>query len=820
MWKVARRAVVKRQNFQGLDLAIEFVKGGKRPFTDDAGKEHFKTMYADYGEVRGTEGLDGDAVDVYVGPDKSSDRAFVVTQMKKGDWKKVDEEKCILGVHSIDEAKRLYLKHYDDPRFCGSIKEMSMTKFKERLATKGAVGEKIASTTQRIANLNYLRLQEGDEVLVGERHGVKVGADWGARLAALQARRDPNGIEGPIRDPSRAEVDAFLSEYGKLAGKESELDPDPQWDVDMPDDVKKKLRKEAPVSYEDKRRAAVAESDVVKYEQIGIGIPENRVAKNPKDSKMRKAAALASVNCFLKEASSSAKKDNRAGQMKSAAERKHLRDRALVLGGGAAGAVGAHEAAKRYGHKVLGYAPDKAQLATALVMGGVGGAQLTRAALRDHYKSAAAEKKERIMPAATTVGATLGGLAGVGHTIHQMKKGKRPRFDETAVKYLGGSAAGAAAGLTASVAAKVIKAHKNRAPKLSRTEKEQKTERRVKRLKGLMGGAAGAAAGAAIAHHGLKRFGANMLAGGNKERALKKLDKQIAHHARKSKSNFLPGFAENRIRMGKLMEERKDTERIPKKFFAGVSDEALQTARRAGGAAGFVGGAYAAGRSREKKAGMSDRAHTISDRLDDVGIATLASPYVAGGLAKRLKHRRGLPGLVGRGLEAYHDNFPAKNRKEIAGLALVAPGITHTLAKGIDKGVAKAKGRTKKALMINASYPQIRGEVLKMPEFIGPIHRPSAPSVPQQTLRMPSQLAAATTPAATNVAQTATTATTAATKPGVLKRGLKAMGRTGGGALALGALGVGVGMYGAKKLLTGHRHEGISSPSYQPPRLF
>ena len=94
--------------------------------------------------------------------------------MRKGDWGKIDEEKCILGVGTTAEARELYLAHYDDPRFCGSIKELSMDRFKQRLATKGIVGEKIASAAQRIAELNYMRMQQGDDVLVGG-HGVKVG---------------------------------------------------------------------------------------------------------------------------------------------------------------------------------------------------------------------------------------------------------------------------------------------------------------------------------------------------------------------------------------------------------------------------------------------------------------------------------------------------------------------------------------------------------------------------------------------------------------------------------------------------------------------
>jgi hypothetical protein len=168
--------LAKRLDFHGLDIRVEYPKGAKRSFQDDKGKTQYKTMRADYGEVRGTEGLDGDPVDVYVGPHKDADRVFVITQMKKGDWSKIDEEKCILGVRSRDEAARLYLAHYDDSRFLGSIKEFSMKQFQDRLETRGVVGQKIASSAERIAELNYMRLQQGLPVLVDHQHGVKTSA--------------------------------------------------------------------------------------------------------------------------------------------------------------------------------------------------------------------------------------------------------------------------------------------------------------------------------------------------------------------------------------------------------------------------------------------------------------------------------------------------------------------------------------------------------------------------------------------------------------------------------------------------------------------
>ncbi len=134
--------------YSGLPIKIEYQKGDKRPYRDDQGKKQHKTMHAAYGFVRGTKGVDGDELDVYIcGPDTG--KVFVVKQMKRGDWKTFDEEKCMLGCSSAQEASGMYLRHYNDHRFLGGIKEMTMGQFKDRVAARGNLGQKIAKQVAR-----------------------------------------------------------------------------------------------------------------------------------------------------------------------------------------------------------------------------------------------------------------------------------------------------------------------------------------------------------------------------------------------------------------------------------------------------------------------------------------------------------------------------------------------------------------------------------------------------------------------------------------------------------------------------------------------
>jgi hypothetical protein len=122
-----------RVKWNGLDLAIENPAGSTRDWGGGT-----TTMKNDYGYVCKSEGMDGDAVDVYVGPNESASHVYVVHQRKAGDWDAYDEDKAMLGFDSEDDAKAAYLQHYDDPRFLGPITAMPVDEFVSKVrATKG-----------------------------------------------------------------------------------------------------------------------------------------------------------------------------------------------------------------------------------------------------------------------------------------------------------------------------------------------------------------------------------------------------------------------------------------------------------------------------------------------------------------------------------------------------------------------------------------------------------------------------------------------------------------------------------------------------------
>jgi 3'-phosphoadenosine 5'-phosphosulfate sulfotransferase (PAPS reductase)/FAD synthetase len=120
-----------RTTFQGLPISIENRKGSVRHWTDRNGMKGKTKMLMPYGYVRGVLGADGDQLDVFIGPNKHSRTVFVVNQRAAHiDARKFDEHKTLLGFDSLADAKDAYLKHFDSPKFLGSITEMTIERFK------------------------------------------------------------------------------------------------------------------------------------------------------------------------------------------------------------------------------------------------------------------------------------------------------------------------------------------------------------------------------------------------------------------------------------------------------------------------------------------------------------------------------------------------------------------------------------------------------------------------------------------------------------------------------------------------------------------
>lgn len=115
----------------GLPFTIENPKGSVRRGTDANGKQWEQVMNNTYGKIRRTEGVDGDHIDVFFGPNLHSDKVFVVDQLNV-DTKEFDEHKVMLGFDSMEEAQAAYLSNYEKGwQGMGPVTETTMDEFKK-----------------------------------------------------------------------------------------------------------------------------------------------------------------------------------------------------------------------------------------------------------------------------------------------------------------------------------------------------------------------------------------------------------------------------------------------------------------------------------------------------------------------------------------------------------------------------------------------------------------------------------------------------------------------------------------------------------------
>ena len=154
-----------RCRVQGLAIAIENPKGSERKGVGPDGKPWSVVMKSHYGYVYGIDGkwapkseADGDAVDVFLGPNPTSKMVYVIDQTKPatGEW---DECKCMVGYPSLDAAVKAYHASYSKNwNGFADVTPMSMDTFKawvESGDTSKPAGLMKSGTPIELANPNH-----------------------------------------------------------------------------------------------------------------------------------------------------------------------------------------------------------------------------------------------------------------------------------------------------------------------------------------------------------------------------------------------------------------------------------------------------------------------------------------------------------------------------------------------------------------------------------------------------------------------------------------------------------------------------------------
>lgn len=123
----------RKVGWRGMTIAIENEAGSTRSGTNRDGQTWTQKMPFAYGEIHQTEGVDGDCVDCFMGPDEDAQFVYVVHARKVNRWDEFDEDKVMLDFSTEEEAAAAFLASYSDSRFLGPITAMPVGEFIEKV---------------------------------------------------------------------------------------------------------------------------------------------------------------------------------------------------------------------------------------------------------------------------------------------------------------------------------------------------------------------------------------------------------------------------------------------------------------------------------------------------------------------------------------------------------------------------------------------------------------------------------------------------------------------------------------------------------------
>ena len=198
-------------NLDGYRITIENPKGSVRRGTDSKGNVWENTLNNDYGYIRGTEGVDGDHIDVYLSDNPSEGDVFVIDQVNP-ETREFDEHKVMYGFNSAGEAREAYLANFSEGwNGLGTITEVSKDEFKKWIQSS----HRKTKPFSEYKSVNAISSQsEGmeDEVMLrvtGTPTDEVVAS--GLSLSPAQTADLAGNIFAALPESARAEVTASLN---------------------------------------------------------------------------------------------------------------------------------------------------------------------------------------------------------------------------------------------------------------------------------------------------------------------------------------------------------------------------------------------------------------------------------------------------------------------------------------------------------------------------------------------------------------------------------------------------------------------------------
>lgn len=162
----------------GFDITIENPKGSVRSGKDADGKEWSVTMNNDYGYIRGTEGVDGDHIDVFLSDNPEQGNVYVIDQVnqKTGEY---DESKVMYGFNSLEEAKDAYLANFEEGWKAGVVSGVSKEEFRKWI-------ESSVRKTKPFSEYKSVKVEEAQNEGIRPDEGV---LDYAKRVAEREQKK-------------------------------------------------------------------------------------------------------------------------------------------------------------------------------------------------------------------------------------------------------------------------------------------------------------------------------------------------------------------------------------------------------------------------------------------------------------------------------------------------------------------------------------------------------------------------------------------------------------------------------------------------------
>ena len=198
-----------------FDITIEQPEGSIRRGTDASGKQWESKMHNTYGYFRGTEGVDGDHIDVFLSNDMdgwNGAQVFVVDQYNPDGT--FDEHKVMLGFNDASDAKNNYLANYKKGWENGrriDVSAVSLADFEKWIASSHR-------KTKPFSEYKSVKPADDSETFKGSKV-ENSGKDIEAQIKHLEEIKDYPGADKKI---VQSEIDRLKAKEEATAKSKSE----------------------------------------------------------------------------------------------------------------------------------------------------------------------------------------------------------------------------------------------------------------------------------------------------------------------------------------------------------------------------------------------------------------------------------------------------------------------------------------------------------------------------------------------------------------------------------------------------------------------